>query len=54
LLSFYPWVDHDPARQTKPEEAMTMIARQATQLTARYREARSVVADVLASFAGTC
>jgi hypothetical protein len=42
------------SNQTTPEEAMTMIARQATQLTASYREARSVVVDVLASFAGTC
>jgi hypothetical protein len=33
---------------------MTLIARQATQLTATYREARSVVADMLASLAGTC
>ncbi|OTP66554.1 hypothetical protein PAMC26510_35065 [Caballeronia sordidicola] len=40
--------------KTTPEEAMTMIARRATQLTASYREARSVVVDVLASFAGTC
>jgi len=33
---------------------MTLIARQATQLTATYREASSAVVDVLASFAGTC
>ncbi|MDB5783024.1 MAG: hypothetical protein JWQ50_2939 [Caballeronia mineralivorans] len=33
---------------------MTLIARQATQLNATCREARSVVVDVLASFAGTC
>jgi len=33
---------------------MTLIARQAMQLTATYREARSAVVDVLASFAGTC
>jgi len=47
-------MDQHRSNQTKPEEAMTVIARQATQLTARYREARSVVVDVLASFAGTC
>jgi hypothetical protein len=33
---------------------MTLIARQATQLTAAYREAKDVVVDVLASFARTC
>jgi hypothetical protein len=33
---------------------MMLIARQTTQLTATYREARRVVVDVLASFAGTC
>ncbi|SAL53715.1 hypothetical protein AWB64_05879 [Caballeronia sordidicola] len=33
---------------------MTLIARQAMQLTANYREARSVVVDMLASFARTC
>jgi hypothetical protein len=33
---------------------MTLIARQATQLTATFREARGVVVDVLARFARTC
>jgi hypothetical protein len=33
---------------------MTLIARQATQLTATFREAKDVVVDVLASFARTC
>ena len=33
---------------------MTLIARHATHFTATYREARSVVVDVLARFAGTC
>jgi hypothetical protein len=33
---------------------MTLIARQATQLTATFREAQSLVADLLASFARTC
>jgi hypothetical protein len=33
---------------------MTRIARQATQLSAAYREAQGVFADVLASFARTC
>jgi hypothetical protein len=42
------------ARTNKPEEAMTLIARQATHLTAAYREAKGVVVDVLASFARTC
>jgi hypothetical protein len=33
---------------------MTLIARQATQLATSFREAKGVVVDVLASFAGTC
>ncbi|MFK4440144.1 hypothetical protein ABH944_000144 [Caballeronia udeis] len=33
---------------------MTLIARQATQLTATFREAKGVVVEVLASFASTC
>ncbi|SOE55032.1 hypothetical protein SAMN05414139_00788 [Burkholderia sp. D7] len=33
---------------------MTLIARQATQLTATFREAKGVVVEALASFAGTC
>jgi hypothetical protein len=33
---------------------MTLIARQVTQFTATYRDARCVVLDVLANFASTC
>ncbi|SAL66823.1 hypothetical protein AWB69_07570 [Caballeronia udeis] len=33
---------------------MTLIARQATQFTATFREAKGVVAEVLASFASIC
>jgi hypothetical protein len=43
-----------PIQPTTPEEVMTLIARQALQLTATYREAKGVVLDVLASFAVTC
>jgi hypothetical protein len=33
---------------------MTLIARQATQFTTTFREAKGVLVDVLASFARTC
>jgi len=47
-------MDRTRFTRTTPEEAMTLIARQATRLNSAFREAKGVVVEVLASFARTC